>query len=218
VAGWQFEEIPVSKSAEAILVADRLVNGEFTAPDGQAVRVFSAKRYAESQNEIGLFVHTPDRCWTESGWRMEATQPEVRELVVHGIRILFERRVFCNGPERELVYFAGLVGGQPLPYRLDHNLSVGMKYALRVAKDSTGTTLRASDKRFWQRIWDSFVSRRPLIGPKQFLRISTKVTATGQEAADALLEQFVVRWLKPVDYQTELIGWQQRRTLSERAR
>jgi hypothetical protein len=208
LASWSFREVPVSKSAEAILVADRLVSGDFSAPDGQVVRVFSAKRYVESQNEIGLFVHTPDRCWTESGWQMEPVQPEFREITVHGLRIAFERRLFVTGKERELVYFAGLVGGQPLPYRLDHNLSVGMKHALRTAKDQTGTTLRASDKRFWRRVWDSFLARRPLSGPKQFIRISTPVAVEGSIAeADARLEAFLPQWLVAVPYENEIQGW-----------
>jgi hypothetical protein len=207
VSGWRFQDVPVSKSAEAILVADRLLNGEFRAADEKVVRVFSAKRYAESENEIGLFVHTPDRCWTESGWKLEPTQPEFKALVVHGIPILFERRIFVHGPERELVYFAGLVGGQPLPYRLDHNLSVGMKHALHAAKDETGTTLRASDKRFWERIWESFLSRRPLIGPKQFLRISTSISETDVRGADQLLEEFLPQWLEVSPYEQELAQW-----------
>jgi Protein of unknown function (DUF3485) len=207
LTGWTFQDIEVGKAAEALLVADRLVSGEFSAPDGKVIRIFSAKRYVESQNEIGLFVHTPDRCWTESGWKMEPVQPEFKHVVVHGIPILFERRVFSSGMQRELVYFAGLVGGQPLPYRLDHNLSVGMKHALRTAKDQTGTTLRASDKRFWRRVWDSFLARRPLTGPKQFLRISTPVPEEGISEADALLEDFLPRWLQPVAYRKELEEW-----------
>lgn len=209
LAGCTFHELPVSKAAEAILVADRLVSGEFRWGDGKLVRVFSAKRYVESQNEIGLFVHTPDRCWTESGWKMEPIQPEFRPLTVHGIPLVFERRVFATGTQRELVYFAGLVGGQPLPYRLDHNLSVGMKHALKMAKDETGTTLRASDRRFWRRVWDSFTARRRLIGPKQFIRVSTPVVGDEVAKADALLEEFLPRWLQPVAFEKEIEAWQQ---------
>jgi hypothetical protein len=208
---WAFREIPVSKSAEALLVADRLISGEFDDGHDHVVRVFSAKRYAESGNEIGLFVHTPDRCWTESGWKMQPVQPEYKSLTVHGVELLFERRVFTSGAQPELVYFAGLVGGQPLPYRLDHNLSVGMKHALHTAQDSTGTTLRASDKRFWQRVWDSFVARRPLIGPKQFLRISTPVHHGDVEAADMVLESFLPQWLATSDYRQELVDWSRRK-------
>ena len=207
ITGWTFREIPVSKAAEAVLVADRLTSGEFTSPDGKTVRVFSAKRYAESGNEIGLFVHTPDRCWTESGWTMSPVQPEYRELDVHGIRLRLERRVFVAGAQSELVYFAGLVAGQPLPYRLDHNLSVGMKHALRVAKDGTGTTLRASDRRFWGRIWEAFVARRPLNGPKQFIRVSTAAANGELDTADQVLERFLPEWLASVDYEKEIAAW-----------
>jgi hypothetical protein len=207
VTGWTYHEIPVSKAAEAVLVADRLVSGEFSGSDRRLVRVFSAKRYVESSNEIGLFVHTPDRCWTESGWEMEPIQPEFTQVMVHGIPIRFERRVFASGVQRELVYFAGLVGGQPLPYRLDHNLSVGMKHALHAAKDQTGTTLRASDQRFWRRVWDSFISRRRLIGPKQFVRISTPVSESAPGEADAILESFLPQWLRAIPYESELSDW-----------
>jgi hypothetical protein len=99
------------------------------------------------------------------------------------------------------------VGGQPLPYRLDHNLSVGMRYALRVTGERSGTTLRASDKRFWTRVWDSFTSRSPLLGPKQFIRISTSIQGDDVAHADALMRDFTVRWLQPVDYQSELRNW-----------
>jgi hypothetical protein len=204
VPGWVFREIPVSEAAERALVADRLVSGEFSRGDRPPMRVFSAKRYAEKENEIGLFVHTPDRCWTEGGWRLEPTQPEVVELDVHGLRIRFERRVFAANGHRELVYFGGTVGGQPLPYRLDHNLSVGMRYALRRSTDRTGTTLRASDSRLWARTWDSFLSRSPLIGPKQFIRLSTPLTGDDPARADRNLQEFLPLWLHRADYEAEL--------------
>ncbi|MFO1496822.1 MAG: hypothetical protein U1G07_00240 [Verrucomicrobiota bacterium] len=141
---------------------------------------------------------------------MEPLQPEFRALHLHGLPITFERRLFTAGAQRELVYFAGLVGGQPLPYRLDHNLSVGMKHALKLASDNSGSSLRASDRRFWRRVWDSFVARRPLAGPKQFIRVSTPVKDDDIGKADALLEDFLARWLQPVPYQTELAAWRQK--------
>ncbi|MBI4326078.1 MAG: exosortase-associated EpsI family protein [Chloroflexi bacterium] len=210
IKGWNYQEFPVAKSAEATLVADRLVNGEFTNPAGSIVRVFSAKRYQEKQNEIGLFVHTPDRCWTEAGWKLEPAVPDLVEVALHGITLRFERRIFATGNQRELVYFCGLTGGQPLPYRLDHNLSIGLKYQLRTAKDKSGATLRASDQQLWNRVWESFVSRRPLLGPKQFLRVSTPIQGEDSSAADQLLKEFLPSWLASVDYQKELEAWQRR--------
>jgi hypothetical protein len=209
LAGWQYREVPVAQSAEKSLVADRLVTGEFSRPSGEVVRVFSAKRYVEKENDVGLFVHTPDRCWTEAGWKIDPVQPDFVAVSVHGRKLLFERRVFVATTQRELVYFGGLVGGQPLPYRLDHNLSVAMRSALRTAGDRDDSALRASDKRFWQRVWDSFVSRQPLLGPKQFVRLSTPVHGTDLTAGDRLLADFLAQWLTPSDFQQEMQAWRQ---------
>lgn len=211
IGGWKLKPVPVSESAEKVLVADRLVNAEFSAVDGRLVRVFSAKRYEEKSDDIGLFVHTPDRCWTEAGWKMDPVSPDHVEVLVQGLKIGFERRVFAAAGRRELVYFGGLVKGQPLPYRLDHNLSVGMRHALRVAPNSTGTSLRASDSRFWQRVLDSFLSRSPLLGPKQFVRVSTPVVDAELAGADALLVDFLGKWLKVADYHQELETWRETR-------
>ena len=107
VHGWNFEPVPISASAERVLVADRTVNGEFRRA-GEAVRVFSAKRFIENPNEIGLFVHTPDRCWVEGGWKIEPIAPQVQEVKLHGVTLQMERRLFEFGSNRELVYFCGL--------------------------------------------------------------------------------------------------------------
>lgn len=215
VIGWSFKESPVADSAERLLVADRTFNGEFTAGDGHmVVRAFSAKRYSAKPNDIGLFVHTPDRCWTQGGWKLRPVSPDFVELDVHGVKMGFERRVFLSEGRPELVYFGGLVGGQPLPYRLDHNLSVGMKYAENdTAKNrgAFGAGLRATNKLFWRRIWESFVARRQILGPKQFIRISTPVIGDDLASCDKLLQQFLEVWLAPEDYATELKAWQARK-------
>lgn len=216
IVGWKYHEVPVTESAERLLVADRTVNGEFTREGGRAtVRVFSAKRYSAKPNDIGLFVHTPDRCWTQGGWKLEPVTPDQVEVTFHGVRMVFERRVFvaANG-QPELVYFGGLVGGQPVPYRLDHNMSVGMKYAMNKAAKARGTAgagMRAADQRFWQRIWDAFTSRRQILGPKQFIRISTPVIGSNLEAGDRLLQRFLETWLTLEDYEAELKAWQTRK-------
>jgi hypothetical protein len=211
LVGWAYRRIPVTESAERLLVADRTVSGEFVGDDQQqAVRVFSAKRYTAKPHDIGLFVHTPDRCWTQGGWKFEPIVPDKIELTVQGMPLVFERRLFVAGEQRELVYFGGLVAGQPLPYRLDHNLSVGMRLAIDKATQDhggQGAALRASDKLFWQRVWDAFKARRQILGPKQFIRVSTSVTGADLEAGDRLLQSFLETWLVPEDYQAELQAW-----------
>jgi hypothetical protein len=81
-------------------------------------------------------------------------------------------------------------------------MAVGMRYQLRQAKDPTGSTLRASDARFWQRVWDSFAARRPLLGPKQFIRISTPLdNGDDLDAADRLLREMLPLWLSSGPYE-----------------
>jgi hypothetical protein len=188
--GWEYVQLPVSEGVERILVADRLVNGVFRNDEGRVVRVFSGSRYKERENEIGLFVHTPDRCWTEAGWQVEAPDPGCLELRLDGVPIFFERRIFTAETHRELVYFCGLAGGQPLPYRLDHNLAVGMR-----TSSGPGLGWRGADSHIWKRVWESFRSRRQLLGPKQFFRISTPVSAGYEDEGDTLLDEFIGQWL-----------------------
>lgn len=211
IAGWSSEEVPVDKSAEARLVADKLESYLYKRGDSE-ILAFSAKRYSERENAIGLFVHTPDRCWTESGWSLEPSTPELMHVDLHGVELTFERRIFSRSGFRELVYFGGLIGGHGCPYRLDHNLSVGMKYAIHKGADKTRTSTRAVDTLFWRRVWDSFATRSDLNGPKQFIRLSTSLNQNSIEQADRLLQEFLPLWLKPVDYNQELAGWQARKT------
>jgi hypothetical protein len=203
IAGWNFESVPVDESAERLLVADETTNGKYTKDDGRtSVLAFSAKRFGSKPNEIGLFIHTPDRCWTMAGWKFEPASPDHLELEVHGLKMLFERRIFRAGGQRELVYFGGLVGGQPVPYRLDHNQSVGGIWASDAseAKGGLGFLKRSFDRQLWVRVWDAFRSRRRAMGPKQFIRISTSLVRTDEASADRLLKAFLHEWLTPVPY------------------
>jgi len=205
--GWHYQELPVSQAAEAVLAADKIVNGEFEK-DGQAVvRVFSAKRYSEQESQFDMFSHTPDRCWTSVGWRLEPATPEFIELELKGITMKLERRIFATGTHRELVYFGALVGGQPLPYRLDPHLSIGIKRGEKLPAGIFGKMLGAIDARFFSWPWKSFVNRRPLNGPKQFIRVSTSVFGNDARDADRLLTDFLPHWLVPVDYRQELGQW-----------
>lgn len=200
--GWNFEEMPISAAAERTLVADRTMNGEFRDEVGVPIRVFSAKRYVENPNEIGLFVHTPDRCWVEGGWKIESTETGVQEVTVHGVPLQLERRIFDFRGNRELVYFCGLVDGRVLPYRLDHNLSGKLR-----RESGTRAAGFAKDTHFLTRLWESFTSRRELSGAKQFVRISTPLRGEELEDADLRLTEFISSWLVPGDYAEERERW-----------
>ena len=164
---------------------------------------FSAKRFSNDPNEKALFAHTPDRCWTQAGWRHESAAPELIEVQAGGIKLTMERRIFIwKTGQRLLVYFGGLSAGRPLPYRLDHELSV----ALRLEPDASyarGAPLRAIDPKFWGNLWEAFVERRPILGPKHFIRVATPINNPNLAEADQRLQGFLEKWLQPGDFATE---------------
>jgi hypothetical protein len=208
--GWRFKSEQVSKAAEGVLGADKVVNGEFQNRMGRIVRVFSAKRYASGESEHDMFTHTPDQCWTAIGWKLEPGLPDSIQVLVDGLQLNFERRIFSKDTHRELVYFGALVGGQPLPYRLDQYLNVALK---RARRESFGILARSTvslDGRLFGWPLKSFLSRRPLVGPKQFIRISTPIINDDTKGADELLTNFLARWLTSVDYRQELTQWRSR--------
>jgi hypothetical protein len=63
------------------------------------------------------------------------------------------------------------------------------------------------DSKLWGRVWDSFKSRRPLLGPKQFIRVSTTVQAGQLEKGDDRLKGFLGQWLVRDDYLQEIEAW-----------
>jgi hypothetical protein len=190
--GWSCRTGETDKATEGQLAADSVFFGTFTRGASQKVRVFTAKRFRENPNEIGLFVHTPDRCWTEAGWQIEDQGADTVALVLDGVQVLAERRVFRHvDAGRELVYFFGLAGGQALPYRLDHNLGVGRRFVERRSIEKSGLAFRATDNRMWGRVWDAFRERRMLLGAKQLVRISTAIPDHDTGSAEALLQEAV---------------------------
>ena len=202
IADWEFSEIPVGDAAEAILVADRMDNGAYRQGNGPVVRVFSAKRYEEKENSVGLFSHTPDRCWTNTGMVIESEGPYFRKVDIHGIEMVLERRLFSMGNQRELVYFGALVGGAALPYRMDQYLGSGRRRTSSEDGDRGGAIDRLLNTRVWGWAFESFVKRARLAGPQQLIRISTPVVDS-VEVADTRLLNFFEEWLSVVSYEDE---------------
>lgn len=202
IPGWEYKEISVGDAAEAILVADRMDNGEFHQEGGTLVRVFSAKRFEEKENSVGLFSHTPDRCWTNTGMVIQSEAPFFRKIEIHGIEMVLERRVFSMGSQRELVYFGALVGGSALPYRMDQYLGSGLRRESGSGGDKGGSIDRLVNTRVWSWALESFLKRARLAGPQQLIRISTPIRGP-IESADERLLGFFEQWLRVVPYEEE---------------
>lgn len=190
--GWQFEAEPVSKSVEAILVAESMINGTYSNPRGESVRVFRATRRDNRSRDIGLFVHTPDRCWSSAGWRLVSAEPDHVRWTKSGVTMQFERRIFRQHDDLVLVYFGGLVDERPLPFRLDHNFGMASGAGLGLARS---TVSRFVDPQFWGGVWDRFVSRLPAGGTHEFIRVSVPVSGAEFGAGDWGLGQFLDQWL-----------------------
>ncbi len=192
IPGWNYEPIPVSETAEKILTSDNAESGEFASDEKRRVTVFLANRAGSAENDLQLFAHPPDVCWRAAGFEMLTVTPSVTTFQVHGLEIPFERRIFEKGGRRELVYYAGLLSGRPLPFRLAWD-----DRTVQATAEGTNTFGLRSLKRIPQAFW----SRKTLSGPKQFLRLSTEITGASAEEEDVLLKTFVGAWLKPGEFQ-----------------
>lgn len=195
-AGWAFEPIPVPAVAESSISADRYFSGVFRNASGSAVTVFTAKVFEDSGSGMKIFAHTPDTCWPTVGWRQVPIEPSYIEMELHGKNVVFERRLYRAGTRSELVLFGALVGGKPLPYRLNHWQS----YSQVVAESGTNANLLTSrffQKETWQLVVNSFRTQRPLEGAKHFIRLSTAAQLDSLQQADTLLREFLRVWLMP---------------------
>ena len=157
------------------------------------MRVFSAKREGERKNATGLLTHTPDSCWTNVGMRAEDDGQFVSLKIIDGVEMTMERRVFSFGAQRELVYFGAIVGGQPLPYRLDTYLNAAL--GSTVTGHKSGPWSRAFNTRVWTWCWDSFASRTRLGGAQQLIRVSTPISGN-LEGAEERIDFILQRWLR----------------------
>ncbi len=203
IPGWTFIEEPVGDAAEAVLAADKMSNGTYKNEVGHLVRTFSAKRYKEKENAVGLFSHTPDRCWTNTGMVIERMAPYFLEMEIDGVKMVLERRVFSIGPLKELVYFGALVGGEALPYRLDQYFASGLVSEDGAKDDRQGSLDRLVSSRVWSWALESFVKRARLAGPQQLIRVSTPVKDSVEEA-DERLSGFLQQWLTVIPYEEDL--------------
>ncbi len=88
--GWTGADLPLganeflSKESEKVLNYDAVLNREYSR-DGETFGVYVAYWGAGKMPTRLVASHTPDRCWTENGWRctaMKFKQPEIFEGAV----------------------------------------------------------------------------------------------------------------------------------------
>lgn len=199
VSNWIYQDVPITSAVEKIITCDFATNGEFTNPNDSKVRVFLSSRLREVENDLQLFAHPPDLCWRAAGFEMIPTTPSFRTVTVSGLVIPFERRIFEQNGFKELVYYAGLLSGKPLPFRLGWD-------RLPDADNATGHSVPIPTLRSLKRIPQTLRSRETLAGAKQFIRISTPVAISNVSRGDTLLENFLKEWLEASGFPTNSLA------------
>ncbi len=114
---------------------------------------------------------------------------------------------FAFGPKRELMYFGAIVGGKPLPYRLDQFLDSGL--GRKDSGDVAGTVGRLANARIWSWAFESFSNRTRLAGPQHMIRVSTPVSKE-LDSAEVRLKEILEKWLVPISYREEWVQFQTR--------
>lgn len=156
LAGWQMAELPlganeaVAREAEKILNFDEVMNREYRRGDttlGVYVAYWSAGRMPTRL----VASHTPDRCWTENGWRcLEMKFHETRS--VGGAPLLpAEWRLFqppSGGPPTHVLYWH-LVNGELYDYGGRFN---AVPHPLLWWKDAVRQALLGSREQYFIRL------------------------------------------------------------------
>ena len=120
IPGWQGRDVPlgpnefVANAATKILNYDDYVNREFVRT-GQRFGVYVAYWGPGKMPTRFVASHTPDRCWTENGWRCLEMKFRERRTVAGTALLPGEWRVFAppdGGPPTYVLYWH-LVDGKP---------------------------------------------------------------------------------------------------------
>lgn len=123
IAGWTSRDVPLgaseflSSEVEKVLNYDEYVNREFSR-EGRQFAVYVAYWGPGKMPTRLVASHTPDRCWTENGWRCIAMKFKLSE-VFEGLALQpAEWRVFeppVGGPPTYVMYWH-LVEGRTYDY------------------------------------------------------------------------------------------------------
>jgi hypothetical protein len=123
VPGWSYRDVPLgpneflSNEAEKVLNFDDVVNREFSG-GGRSFGVFAAYWSAGKMPTQLVASHTPDRCWTENGWKCTEMRFRQSKAFEDGELQPAEWRRFepPNGGVPVYVLYWHLVGGRAYNY------------------------------------------------------------------------------------------------------
>ncbi len=120
--GWILEQRSLADSPEMrqkvgeILNFDDAVFVDYRSPRSDRLSVYIAYWGAGRMSIKDVARHTPDVCWVENGWKLEAASHLSTWTDVTGSIPIAESRVFSVGGTREHVLFWHVVGRQAVSY------------------------------------------------------------------------------------------------------
>lgn len=185
IKGWTFKSVDIEDAIEKLIKSDKIVNGMYTNYEKHMeINLFVTEKISNDLNDFPecILSHTPDRCWPSVGWKVEEAVPNLTVIEFEDHSIIFERRIFSYNGIRQLVYFTGLLNGQQLPFRLNHNY-----------KNYRNDIYKIFNEDVMQRLTQTFKSRLTLKGKKNFIRFSTEINY-GLKQTERDFSDFISSW------------------------
>jgi hypothetical protein len=150
------------------------------------------RTYQRGAQQFGLYVgywspgrmpvqrvasHTPDRCWTESGWtcpeqRFAVSLPSGSEMLMPG---QWRRFLPPNGAAEQFVLYWHLVGGRPYDYGERFNARPDL---VKWWRDTVAYAFRGSDEQYFIRLTSDRLFEQ-LVGDPGFQEVLTAVGKLG---------------------------------------
>jgi len=156
LSGWKGRDVPLGPNefmtgaVERVLNYDEALNREYTR-EGASFGVYVAYWGAGKMPTQLVASHTPDRCWTENGWR--CLEMKFRQAPVFEGRALQpgEWRLFepPRGGEPTYVLYWHLVEGKPYDYGERFNAT---PHPLQWAKDAAQQALLGNREQYFIRL------------------------------------------------------------------
>jgi hypothetical protein len=197
---FEYRSLALRSSVAEALGTSNLLNGNFVGQNSNKVSMFSAE-WAEGEGDTGaFFLHSPQICWVGAGFRTVRTgEPSEWPILIAGRTIPFQCCVLSH-PDLEypeIVLWAASVDGEwsKAVYALPRELILGDE-PVRDKVIKMGNNI----KRRIRALLSIIVDPPPLNGAKQFLRVSTPLTADWRSGL-VNLEAFVHQSISPREHQ-----------------
>jgi hypothetical protein len=208
---------PISQTNSQLPTSNAQTNSQLPSPNTdplpERVTVFLATWPANKHSKLGILHHTPDFCWSYSGWKPVDLGPSRKVLVnfvkadseetgrinqksdskdqtpgsISDLSLPFSCRIFesPDGSGHELAVWSMLVGSRAFAEAAAAESDIE-------AKDGHARNRQVIGGQFWQ----ATKRRIPVQGTKQFIRYSIPMTGDWRQTVEQT-SSFGGKWLNP---------------------